>query len=288
MRSRTCVLAASITVALASFSFADVTGKVKLDGKPPAPKEINMDAVKECAAMHADPVMDDSVVVSKDGGLANVVVSIKTDDPEALGGSVPKEPAVLDQKGCMYNPHVLAMMKGQELMVKNDDAFLHNVQSTAQINPGFNKAQSGKNNGEKVDSPKAAENIKVKCQVHPWMAAWIVVLDHPFFSVTKPDGSFDIKGLPDGDYTVQAWHEVYGKQEGKVTVKDGKGELNLTFKAVAAAGDHSNIKLASYEAGGSPAKLLSTATSASDSCPECDAAAATGTPVVATMAVKKD
>lgn len=245
MRIRSYVLATACAMGLASFASADVTGKITLDGKAPEPKEIDMSGVKECAAQHADPVYDDSIVASEKGELANVVISIKAEDPSLLGGEVPKEPAVLDQKGCMYVPHVVAAMVGQEVVIKNSDPFLHNVHSLAQVNPAFNFGQPNKDDGKKVDAPKAAEIIKIKCDVHPWMGAWMVVLDHPFFAVSKEDGTFAIKGLPDGEYDVQAWHEKLGTQEGKVAVKDGKGEVNFTFKATAAAPGADEPKYAS-------------------------------------------
>jgi plastocyanin len=221
----------------ANFAAADITGSVKLDGKAPEMAEIDMSAVKECKAQHQDPVYEVSVVVGEKGELKNVVVALKPDDPGALGGEVPKTPAVIDQKGCQYIPHVLAVMVGQEMLIKNDDPFLHNVHSQAQTNPNFNFGQPNKDDGKKVDSPKAAETYKVKCDVHPWMGAWVAVFEHPFFAVTGDDGKFTIKGNPpDGDYKVVAWHEKYGTQEGTVSVKDGKGEVNFTFKAEGAIG----------------------------------------------------
>jgi len=232
---RCCLLAAAVSVASLGFGAlagADVTGKVKLEGKAPEPKEIDMSGVKECAAQHADPVYEETIVAGENGELANVVVAVKAEEAAALGGEVPREPAVLDQKGCQYIPHVLAMMVGQDLIVKNDDPFLHNVHSLAQINPAFNFGQPNKDPGKKVDPPKAPENIKVKCDVHPWMSAWIIVHEHPFFAVSGEDGSYTIKGLPDGEYTLTAWHEKLGTQETKVTVKDGKGEVaEIVFKA---------------------------------------------------------
>ena len=244
--------AAAMSVGFVSFAAADITGKVKLDGKAPEAKEIDMSGVAECKAAHTDPVYEEHVVADESGNLANVVVYIKADDPAALGGEIPKEAAVLDQKGCMYQPHVLAMMVGQELKVKNDDPFLHNVHSLAQTNPAFNFGQPNKDPGKAVDPPKAAENIKVKCDVHPWMSAYIVVLEHPFFGVSKEDGSFTIKGNPpDGDYTLNAWHETLGTQEAKVTVKDGKAEVAepITFKAqgAAAPAQDNGVRLASLE-----------------------------------------
>jgi plastocyanin len=225
-----------VTLAAIAFTgsrlFADVTGKVTLEGTPPEMHVIDMSGTKECAALHPDPVTEETVVVGDKGELKNVVVSLKKDDDKDMPGEAPKTPAVLDQKDCMYNPHVLAMMVGQDLIVKNSDAFLHNVHAVPAINGEINAAMPRKNEGEKVSpQPKAPETFRVKCDVHPWMSAWIAVFDHPYFSVTSDDGTFDIKGLPDGEYTLQAWHELYGTQEQKITVKGGKAEVNFTFKA---------------------------------------------------------
>jgi hypothetical protein len=115
MNVRTLLAAAAMSVGFVSFAAADITGKVKLDGKAPDAKEIDMSGVAECKAAHTDPVYEEHVVADEQGNLANVVVYIKADDAAALGGEIPKEAAVLDQKGCMYEPHVLAMMVGQEL-----------------------------------------------------------------------------------------------------------------------------------------------------------------------------
>jgi hypothetical protein len=223
-------MAASCIFGFGPMAFSDVTGKVTLEGQAPEAKEIDMKGVAECAKLHANPVFEETVWVGEKGELANVVVSVKADEAAALGGEVPKEPALLDQKGCQYVPHVLAMMVGQQLKVKNSDPFLHNVHSLAQTNPAFNFGQATKDDGKPVDPPKAPENIKLKCDVHPWMSAWIIVLDHPFFGVSKEDGTFAVKGLPDGEYTLQAWHEKYGTKEEKVTVKDGKSDKPVEFK----------------------------------------------------------
>jgi hypothetical protein len=149
----------------------------------------------------------------------------------------------------MYVPHVLAVMVGQEMMIKNDDPFLHNVHALAEKNSAFNFGQSTKNPGQKLPDgpPKVAETYKVKCDVHPWMNAWVVVLDHPFFSVSKEDGKFDIKNVPDGEYTFVAWHEKLGTQEQKATVKDGKAEVNFTFKSESAQAAPANQTLVSLD-----------------------------------------
>ena len=220
---------------------AQITGKVNLDGKAPEMKDIDMSGVKECAQQHPDPVQEQTVVADDKGNLANVIVAIKKEEGKDLPGDIPKEPGVLDHKACMYDPHVLAMMAGQDFVVKNDDPFLHNVHALSQINPPFNFGQPNKDEGKKVDPLKAAEYFHVKCDVHPWMSAYIGVFEHPYFAVTKPDGTYEIKtaGLPDGDYTVTFWHERYANDaaalpEMAVSVKDGKAEANHTFKAEAA------------------------------------------------------
>jgi hypothetical protein len=249
MRIGKLLLSAALATAISTSAMAVLTGKCTYVGKPPEPKQIDMSGVKECADQHPDPVYEDTLVVGEKGELANVVVSIKADDSPDLKGEVPKDPAVLDQKGCMYQPHVLAMMVGQPLVVKNDDNFLHNVHSIAQENPNFNFGQPNKDDGKTVDqAPKTHEYIHIKCDIHPWMSAYLAVFETPYFAVTGEDGTYTIKGLPDGEYTVQFWHEKLATTpiEAKVTIKDGKGELNHAFKPEgAAADDTSDVKLAS-------------------------------------------
>ncbi len=252
MRVRTWVLAAaaSAVLSLGSFTFAgDISGTAKLDGPAPEQKPIDMSGVQQCNDMHPDPVMEENVVANDKGMLANVVVSVKKEDSPDLTGDVPKEPAMIDQTGCMYKPHVLAMMGGQDFVVKNSDNFLHNIHTLSEKNPSFNKAQPGKNDGEKMaDPPKVPEYFHVKCDVHPWMSAYVAVFDHPFFGTSGADGKWTIKNLPDGDYTLVAWQEKLGTQEQKVTIKDGKpaADIVFTFKPEAAmAPDVQNVILAS-------------------------------------------
>ena len=243
-------LALAAGFGLSSLCLADITGTVKFEGEAPEPAQIDMSAVKECAAQHPDGAFDESLVVA-DGKLANVVVSVKADN---LQGEVPKEAASLDQKGCQYHPHVVAVMVGQSLLVKNDDNFLHNVHALSIDNPAFNFGQPTKDPaGRKVDPMKTAERFKVKCDVHPWMGAHVAVFEHPYFAVSKEDGTFKIPGnLPDGEYTLVAWHEKLGEQEAKVMVSGGKAEnADFTFKPAAAkaddAGNPAEVKLASLE-----------------------------------------
>lgn len=220
-----------LSACLSPFAFADVTGKVTLDGKAPEMKQLDMSGVKECAQQHPDPVSEETIVAGEKGELKNVVVAVKKEEGQDLAGAAPKKSAMLDQKGCQYTPHVLGMMVGQDLLVKNSDPFLHNIHSLPEQNGSFNKGQPNVNDGEKIDpQPKTPETFRVKCDVHPWMSAYVAVFDHPYFGVSGEEGAFTIKGLPDGDYTLEAWHEKLGKQTQKITVKDGKTEKPVEFK----------------------------------------------------------
>jgi plastocyanin len=190
MKGRIWLSALAISAGMCSMSFADVTGKAVYDGTPPKPKEVNMKAVPQCAAAHADPVYDESIVAGAGGELKNVVVYVK--DGSKLGGAAPTTAVELDQKGCVYTPHVVTVMVGQELKAKNSDGFLHNVHGLAKDNGEFNFPQQQKDQVNKIDATKAVETYKVKCDVHPWMSAWVVVLDHPYSAVTGEDGTFTL------------------------------------------------------------------------------------------------
>jgi plastocyanin len=228
----------AVSAAFCSLSLGQITGTVKLDGKAPEMKPIDMSGVAECAAKHEKPVNDQTVVANDKGGLQFVVVSLKPAEGQDLGEGAKKKAATLDQEGCQYHPHVLAMQAGATLNIKNSDEFLHNVHSLAEKNPAFNFAQANKGS-KPVRDIKDPEVFHVKCDVHPWMSAYIAVFEHPYFAVTDKDGNFsiDTKGLKDGDYDITAWQEKYDKQEGKVTVKDGKGKVDFTYKAEAASAD---------------------------------------------------
>jgi len=242
---------------LASSASAQITGTVKLDGKAPEPQQINMASNPPCAAAHPNPVLEESIVAGDNGELANVVVNIKAPEGKELKGEAPKEPVVLDQKGCQYVPHVVTMMVGQELLIKNDDAFLHNVHSLAIDNTPFNFAQptvdkKGVNRGKDV---KTAERFAVKCDVHPWMMAHVNAFEHPFFAVSDEKGKFSIptKGLPDGTYTLEIWQEKLAPEPltQEIEVKGGKAtvpEIKIPANANARADEvNPDVKLASAE-----------------------------------------
>jgi plastocyanin len=233
MKTKLWLSAVAVSTLLSGAAIAQVTGTVVLDGKAPEPKEINMAATKECADQHTDPPLDETIVAGEKGELKNVIVFLKKEEGMDVPAEVPKETAVLDQKGCQYIPHVLPVMIGQKVSIKNDDNFGHNVHSFSKENPPFNFAQN-KDPGKPIDPFKTVETIMVKCDVHPWMLAYVRVFDHPFFAASAADGKFAInaKGLPDGEYTFVAWHEKLGEQEAKATVAGGKAEgLKFTFKA---------------------------------------------------------
>jgi hypothetical protein len=210
-----------------------ITGKVTFDGQAPERKPLaGISQDPNCGKLHKTPVLDETVIVGKGGELANAVVYLKGD----LKGEAPADEAVLDQSGCQYVPHVIDVTVGQKLVAQNSDPFLHNVHTLPENNAPMNRGQAVK--GQKDPIPtKAAEIFKVKCDVHPWMSAWICIFDHPFHSTTLEDGTFAIptKGLKDGEYEVVVWHEKFKEcATGKVTVKDGVGKIDLKAKPKAA------------------------------------------------------
>jgi hypothetical protein len=215
---------------LCGASMADITGTVTYDGKAPERKKIDISSVPACAEMHKDGLLDESLIVDAKGGIQNVVVYLKGDNIKA---TVPEGPAVLDQKGCQYVPHVIGMVVGQKLVAKNEDPFLHNVHTLPEDSEPTNTAQPNKDPGTPLKPIKSSEVFPVKCDVHPWMKAWVYALDNQYFAVTGEDGTFkiDTKGLPDGEYEVHAWQEkLHEHAPVKVTVKDGKAEVDFSFK----------------------------------------------------------
>lgn len=204
-----------------------ITGRVLFTGVAPEPIKIRMSADPRC--MQASPNgAERRQVDGKNGGLANVVVSIKT----AVKGSFPPAttPVLLDQSGCMYLPAVVALMTDQPLRMRNSDETLHNVHPRPAVNEGFNVGQprKGMETEKRFDKPEAL--FPVSCDVHPWMRSYIAVFDHPFFTVTKEDGSFEIPNVPPGEYEVEAQHPTLKVVSGKAVVKAGAaGTLNLTF-----------------------------------------------------------
>ena len=233
MTVRTILSALVLSAGFGTVAMAQVSGTVTLDGKAPAVAPIDISKMAQCAKEHpGGTIPNESVVVTDKGELANVVVSIKkAEGVELPAPATPPAPMNLDQKGCQYIPHVVAVQIDQPLVARNSDSFLHNVHSQPSDNTPVNTAQPTIDKKGKKLATKVAEYYRVKCDVHPWMSAWVAVIDNPYFAVTDATGKFELpKGLKDGEYTVVAWHEKFDKIEGKVTVKDGKGEVKLVFK----------------------------------------------------------
>ncbi len=209
-----------------------VNGTVKLDGTAPKGRKINMAAEPICAAEHAsNPAYDQEVVAGSGGSLENVIVYVK----EGLGGrtfGAPKTPVTIDQKGCLYHPHVVALQAGQPLNVTNSDKTTHNIHPVPKNNREWNKSQGPGAPPIEETFGREEITIPVKCNVHPWMKSYIAVFKHPYFQVTGSNGSFELKNLPPGTYTIEAWHEKYGASDQNVTVgaKEAK-TVNFVFKA---------------------------------------------------------
>jgi hypothetical protein len=209
---------------------AVVKGTVAFEGDAPKARSIRMDADPFCQKAHTSGATSEEVLVNENGTLKNVFVYVK----EGIGGSYPPpaEPLVLDQNGCTYHPHVSGMIAGQILKVLNSDDTLHNIHALPKNNPQFNIAMPKyvKEKEQTFANPEVM--VPIKCDVHSWMATYIGVVSHPFFSVTGNDGSFDLSKLPAGTYTLEAWHEKYGTQTQQVTVGDGETrEVSFTFQA---------------------------------------------------------
>jgi plastocyanin len=205
---------------------------VSFSGTAPKATPIKMNADPVCIQNHKGEASTETVVVNGNGTLKNVFVYVKGDVPNAP--KAPAEPVVMDQKGCQYLPHVMGIQAGQPLKVLNTDGTLHNVHAITKVNQSFNIAMP-KFMKEKV-MPKGFEKpeqmVKLQCEVHNWMNAWVGVVSHPYFAVTGDDGSFSLKGLPPGTYEIVAWHEKYGLQTQKVTVTGAETKTqDFAFKA---------------------------------------------------------
>ena len=217
-----------------------VTGVVKFKGAKPEPRTIAEVAgnafCKQCYAGGELPKQE-TVVLGRNGDddtLQNVLVYVS----KGLEGKTfepPKEPAVLDQAGCMYTPHVVAVMAGQVLEIRNSDATLHNVMSSPRVNPPFNFGMPVKDQKNERVFKGAEFKMNLKCFMHPWMSSYVHVLEHPFFAVTGEDGTFTIKGLPPGEYELTVLHEASQLEPtpATVTVKveaEGTGEVEFAYQ----------------------------------------------------------
>lgn len=212
---------------------AAVTGRVVLSGVPPANEKVAMTTDPFCAEHNPGETELPAYAVGAEGALANVLLRVT----EGSSGvyPAPAESKRLDQKGCAFAPRVQALMTGQPLEIVSSDATLHNVHAGAKENKPFNLGMPAPGTKYTRTFTKP-EIVAFKCDVHPWMRAWVAVVPHPFFAVTGADGRFEIRGLPAGTYTVEAWHEKLPAQTFTVTVSEGeRKEHDVTFVASPAA-----------------------------------------------------
>jgi hypothetical protein len=199
-----------------------ISGRVYFRGPRPNRPAIDLHSCPQCAEAASRPLYDESLVVAGDGAVQNVVVSISAGLPPGEQYPAPQNPAALDQKGCMFHPHVIATMVGQPIIVKNSDPFLHSVHSMdAELSPAFDFAQPT-TGLHRVEPLQVVETFQIKCDLHPWMSAWVRVFNHPYFAVTSADGSFAIRQLPPGKYRLKAWHELLGVREKTIEVHQGQ------------------------------------------------------------------
>lgn len=205
---------------------ATVNGTVKFDGTAPKPAKIDMSQDPGCKGTN----QAESIIVSG-GDLANVFVYVK----DGLGNrtfELPKDPVVLDQKGCQYHPHVLGVMAGQTVQIKNDDPTTHNIHPTPKDNREWNESQPPSSPALEKNFTREEIMLPVKCNQHPWMKMYVNVVKSPFFAVTDKSGKYEIKGLPPGDYTLAFVHEKLGEQDQKVTVAPKETKtVDTSFKA---------------------------------------------------------
>jgi hypothetical protein len=210
---------------------ADVTGKITLKGTPKP--EVDIDLGPSCGPVSTKKYTTRHYVVGKDGGLANVFVYLKKDGLKAAPqGTAP----TLDQHECMYQPYVFGVVTGQPFKIKNSDALLHNIHATPRLNKEFNFGQPVKDQVGEKSFDTAEVLVRVKCDVHPWMFAYIGVLDHPYFAVSDADGNYKITGAPDGKYTLVAYHlKTHGAasvgETKEIEIKGGEVKQDFTVTA---------------------------------------------------------
>ena len=210
---------------------ATVTGTVILEGNAPRNPRINMSAEPDCHGLHTGAVRAEVVLVGEGGTLGNTFVWVKS-GLEGKKFRTPSDSVALDQKGCIYSPHVVGLQTRQKLAVSNSDPTTHNVHPLPKINREWNKSQTADAPAIERSFSRQEIMMPVKCNIHPWMRSYINVVEHPFFAVTGADGSFELKGLPPGTYTIEAVHERFKSQEISVTIGASESKkIDFSYKA---------------------------------------------------------
>jgi hypothetical protein len=211
----------SLKTVKAAADSGTIVGWVGYQGPLPKPRPINFGGEKACANLNRDKTpVDESVVLNPNGTLKWAVVGIRGNVP-GEHRPPPDKPVIVDQIGCIFVPHVTALMVGQEIEFRNSDPVSHNIRGTPRRNTSFNSIFAANMSTKlKLDTPEVG--IPLKCDIHFWMSSYLNVFPHPFFAVTGDDGSFVIKGVPAGTYTLQVWHEKFKQQTETVEVKAGE------------------------------------------------------------------
>ena len=230
LRSLIAFIFTALLTANAWAAGGSVTGTIKFDGATPKFKEVKMDADPICSAQHKDAVYPQTLLLGEGQTMGNIFVQVK--NAPAGTYTAPADAVVIDQKGCNYDPHVVSVMVGQKVKILNPDGTLHNVHAMSKVNQEFNMAMPKFRTEVEKAFDKPEFMFAMKCDVHPWMNAWVTVMPNPFFAVTKADGKFEIKDLPAGTYQIEAWHEKLGTKTVSVTVTDGAAATaDFTFAA---------------------------------------------------------
>ncbi len=215
--ARVAVPGLALALAAAVAGAGTITGTVVYEGKVPNLRPLSVAAEPMCAKKH-ETIPNEALILGAGNAMANILVRVVSGLPAGKTWPAPAAPVVMAQEGCQYVPHVMGIMVGQPFKVLNDDGVLHNVHALPKVNRPFNMAMPPTRKEAQESFAKEEGMFTVKCDVHPWMQAYIGVFSHPFFAVTKTDGKFTIANLPAGTYEVEAWHEKLGTRKATVTV----------------------------------------------------------------------
>ena len=216
-------------ISAAAAMAADISGIINLDG--PRPKRTPIALTPESRKLYDKHPLSEVKLVSAKGEVQNVFVYVKKGLPTGKSFPAPRKGAQVNQKKSMFRPRVQGILIGQEVFMRNSDPVIHNVRSLSSENRPFNIGQpAGTPDRKKVFKDKEGP-IELRCDFHPWMRAYLFVMEHPYFAVTDAQGRFTIKGLPAGSYTLAIWHEAFGEQEQKITLKDSERKgIKFEFK----------------------------------------------------------
>lgn len=214
----------------ATAATATLRGVVKFSGPVPRRRPLDMSGKLECARLHAEPVLDESLIVNSNQTLKNTFVWIRR-GLEQWQFEPPTKPVVLTQRGCLFEPHVVGVQVGQPIQISNSDPCPHNVHAIPRRNADFNVTQAarGAEDTFRFDQPEVL--VPIKCDIHGWMTSYVGVAPHPFFAISDDSGAFQLPRLPAGQYTVEAMHEVLGSQRRRLTIaEDAQVSIEFTFR----------------------------------------------------------